>query len=572
MGRVTVVSYDVDTSLTKSSCVDKYIELLGDIEKKIEKLNIKEDTEFSKECDELVKYINTKNGELTECHKQNLLEPSFNFKEGMKGYINNYDKYYECLRKSASLVKESFELKISCEEHQDCNKAVALTEEGEAETEIESSSPEDSSEAQGSLKLNQTKADEERSKEQSTILEFPPRKVSSDKAEGPDIQTSGQGADQYSNITGLTETPAQPVHEGDHSTPKESEKQSSIPSAEIDSNGDVDLSLTPEASDLSKSISPTNSINDPYVDGEIEGNPEQLNSPPNVQSLGSKTDDGNVHTIEGSGDDNSMGNVSDDLNQDRTVTQNADTAVRATIATPAMVQVTDDKGACSEVFDGQTHRQQACQIGHIRAQSVPNSGYSDTGLSLQNLASLNSGDYSSQNTTYTPSGKSGSVSKNLHVSVLSLEILSDSSPKVAPQKETCNKEGECPQERLQTPKGQNQKESSCHNQLTLWEKDTCPNNEESQQGKSYLEMGGGSYELSEEMPYKNYIQIGIIILAIILLLALLLKFTPLGFIFSNKRKKIRKNMQEKVQRVLLQPPYNNERNISMAYGHLGRFV
>lgn len=526
MGHVTVISYDVDTKLTPSSCVDKYIELLGDIEKKIEKLNIKEDTEISEKCDELVKYINTKNGELTECHKQNLLDRSFNFKDGMKENIHNYDKYYQCLGKSSSPVKKSVELKNSCEEHQDCNKVVASTEEVEAETEIESSFTEDSSEAQGSPKLNQPKADKERSKEQSTILELPSIKVSSDKAEGLDTKIPEQGTDQYSNITGLTETPAQPVHEGDHSTPKESEKQSSIPSAEIDSNGDVDLSLTPEASDLSKSISPTNSINDPSAAGEIEGIPEQLDNPPNEQSVGSKTDDGKVHTVEGSGNENSMGNVIDDLTQVQKDTENEDTAVRSTTAAPALVQVTDDKEACSEVFDGQTHGQQACQIGHIQAQSFPNSGSSDT----------------------------------------------DRPPKVAPQKETCNKEGECPQERLQTPKGQNQKESSCHNQLTLWEKDTCPNNEESQQGTSYLEMGGGSYELSEEMPYKNYIQIGIIILAIILLLALLLKFTPLGFIFSNKRKKIRKNMQEKVQRVLLLPPYNNERNISMAYGHLGRFV
>ncbi|KMZ80610.1 hypothetical protein PVIIG_04395 [Plasmodium vivax India VII] len=306
MGRVTVVSYDVDTSLTKSSCVDKYIELLGDIEKKIEKLNIKEDTEISKECDELVKYINTKNGELTECHKQNLLDRSFNFKDGMKENIHNYDKYYQCLGKSSSPVKKSVELKNSCEEHQDCNKVVASTEEVEAETEIESSFTEDSSEAQGSPKLNQPKADKERSKEQSTILELPSIKVSSDKAEGLDTKIPEQGTDQYSNITGLTETPAQPVHEGDHSTPKESEKQSSIPSAEIDSNGDVDLSLTPEASDLSKSISPTNSINDPSAAGEIEGNPEQLDSPINVQALGSKTVNGKVHSVEGSGDENSM--------------------------------------------------------------------------------------------------------------------------------------------------------------------------------------------------------------------------------------------------------------------------
>ncbi|VUZ95661.1 PIR protein [Plasmodium vivax] len=554
MGRVTVVSYDVDTSLTKSSCVDKYIELLGDIEKKIEKLNIKEDTEISKECDELVRYINSKNVELTECYKQKLLDHSFNFKEGMKGFINNYDKYYQCLRKSASLFKESFELKNSCEEHQDCNKAVAPTEEGEAEMEIESPSPEDSSEAQGSPKLKQPKADEEKSKEQSAISEFPSRKLLSDKAEGPDTQISGQGTDQYSNVTSLTETPSQPVYEGDHSAPKESETQSSIRSAQIGSNGDVVSSLTTEASDSSKSFSSTISITDPPVAHEIEDNPEQLHSPPNEQSLGSKTDYGKVHTVEGSGDENSMGKVSEDLTQVQRVTENADTAVRDTIAAYGMVEETDNEEACPEVFNSGTDSQQARQIGHIGAQSLPNSASSDTGLSIQNLASVNSGDYSSQNTSYTPSGETANVDKNTHT------------------RKTCNKEGQCQEKSLQKLEDPNQKEFSFHKQPTLCGKDKCPNNEEIQQGKAYFEKGDGSYELSEEMPYKNYIQIGIIILAIILLLALLLKFTPLGFIFSNKRKKIRKNMQEKVQRVLLQPPYNNERNISMAYGHLGRFV
>ncbi|GAB69552.1 hypothetical protein PCYB_003010 [Plasmodium cynomolgi strain B] len=246
MGGVIVTTYEVDTKLTEYGCMNKYVALLDDIEKKIEELNIKEDIENPQECDELVKYINKKYGELAECHKQKLLNRSFNFKEELKGFLNNYDKYYQCLRKSASPFKEPIELKTSCEENQDFNEGVARTEEGEAETEIESPSLEDNSEAQGSLELIQSKADEEKSKEQSAISAFQSTKMPYDKAEGPDTQTSGEGTYQYSRITSLNETPSQPIVEGDHSAPNESGKQSSIHSEKIGSNGDVVSSLTLE--------------------------------------------------------------------------------------------------------------------------------------------------------------------------------------------------------------------------------------------------------------------------------------------------------------------------------------
>ncbi|GAW83201.1 variable surface protein [Plasmodium gonderi] len=69
---------------------------------------------------------------------------------------------------------------------------------------------------------------------------------------------------------------------------------------------------------------------------------------------------------------------------------------------------------------------------------------------------------------------------------------------------------------------------------------------------------------TQEIPYKKYIIMIIVPLAIILLCILLIKYTPLGTLFTKKKRKKRKVMKEKLQ-VLLEPSLASERRIQLAY-------
>ncbi|CAG9485537.1 unnamed protein product [Plasmodium vivax] len=72
----------------------------------------------------------------------------------------------------------------------------------------------------------------------------------------------------------------------------------------------------------------------------------------------------------------------------------------------------------------------------------------------------------------------------------------------------------------------------------------------------------------EEPSLKNYITIIAMILGGILFCALLSKFTPLGTVFSRKKKKKKKEIEKKLQRILSGEASIEERNVYMPYGQL----
>ncbi|CAI7718708.1 hypothetical protein PVPAM_050010100 [Plasmodium vivax] len=70
----------------------------------------------------------------------------------------------------------------------------------------------------------------------------------------------------------------------------------------------------------------------------------------------------------------------------------------------------------------------------------------------------------------------------------------------------------------------------------------------------------------DPMSIKTYITYSLIPLAFILLLMLIIKFTPLGMLFTKKKRKNRKLMNERLQRILLDNSNLRQRNVPLAYG------
>ncbi|GAW82729.1 variable surface protein [Plasmodium gonderi] len=70
------------------------------------------------------------------------------------------------------------------------------------------------------------------------------------------------------------------------------------------------------------------------------------------------------------------------------------------------------------------------------------------------------------------------------------------------------------------------------------------------------------------IPYKNYMIMILVPLTIILIMTLLVKFTPLGMLFTKKKRKKRKHMNEKLQKVLLDRTPATETRVHLAYSYL----
>ncbi|KMZ98958.1 hypothetical protein PVNG_05670 [Plasmodium vivax North Korean] len=76
----------------------------------------------------------------------------------------------------------------------------------------------------------------------------------------------------------------------------------------------------------------------------------------------------------------------------------------------------------------------------------------------------------------------------------------------------------------------------------------------------------GYITYNDGIPYQKYIVNGLLPLIAVLLLIILIKFTPLGTIFTKKKRKKQNDMNEKLQRVLQQPSAESEqRRIPFSY-------
>ncbi|GAW84017.1 variable surface protein [Plasmodium gonderi] len=76
-----------------------------------------------------------------------------------------------------------------------------------------------------------------------------------------------------------------------------------------------------------------------------------------------------------------------------------------------------------------------------------------------------------------------------------------------------------------------------------------------------------SIQVDQGISLKAYIIIALIPLVIILLLTFLIKHTSLGMFFKKKKRRKRKGMNEKLQRILLGPSNARERRVHLAYSY-----
>ncbi|GAW84465.1 variable surface protein [Plasmodium gonderi] len=72
---------------------------------------------------------------------------------------------------------------------------------------------------------------------------------------------------------------------------------------------------------------------------------------------------------------------------------------------------------------------------------------------------------------------------------------------------------------------------------------------------------------NHEIIYKKYIIMVLVPLAIILILMLIIKYTHFRIIFTKKKRKKRKMINEKLQRVLLGPAAAREKHVQFAYSY-----
>ncbi|SCA83775.1 VIR protein [Plasmodium vivax] len=127
MGSITINIYDKDQTLDSQECLERYFEILENIQGSIAEFERKEYADFNKDWEELIKYINEQKKKLKICYDRNLLEIHLNSDADISGFYRKCNANPKCLNYISPQDKKLTELKDDTEtscEGRNCGKKV----------------------------------------------------------------------------------------------------------------------------------------------------------------------------------------------------------------------------------------------------------------------------------------------------------------------------------------------------------------------------------------------------------------------------------------------------------------
>ncbi|KMZ88814.1 hypothetical protein PVBG_05610 [Plasmodium vivax Brazil I] len=648
MGSITINIYDKDQTLDSQECLERYFEILENIQGSIAEFERKEYADFNKDWEELIKYINEQKKKLKICYDRNLLEIHLNSDADISGFYRKCNANPKCLNYISPQDKKLTELKDDTEtscEGRNCGKKVkaAKGKTGVKTPQLnEKGSVMKTLETQKSQGQGENHVDGKEPRQEQVISQDHPHVISLRPSVEPKSDGSEPKLDHHSNPHIPIDNPTQrlgiapqPTHRALDSNPSDSSLQNS-------SEGDspsigTSQGKTPETVASQRDTRNSQTLNDNAhgkqavgsqtyeehtsvdkdavvasatenrdVGTSISGNPGHRNPPPIVTdgavdgsiSLPSVGATGIRGTTELSGHaiysvECTTGSALPGEVDTTKAAGNSPTDSKAADEVLG-VEAKQDKVPCSEnPCNNDSH--QVFSVGTSCSEALSNcqkiQGNRDSSASVSNSAELQM-DNSTQSKPHTEQEASDQGNE--------LQKEKTRTDRESNQEVHSGKEHRSNMQQSQTQGGHEGSTEGLHH----------VNHETSEGGKQYLQdkhpqpttcvptstindgetlvssqsnrsgagatgeavtTGSGNVldifnRLFSNVPYKEYIMMALVPLAIILLLTFLIKFTPLGTFFTKKKKKEQKKMNEKLQRVLSEyPAQMNERNIPFSY-------
>ncbi|KMZ85842.1 hypothetical protein PVBG_01352 [Plasmodium vivax Brazil I] len=642
MGGVTIKVYDKDQTLDTQECLRIYGKILDEIQGRIAEFNGKKHTDFNKDWEELIKYINEQKNELKTCYDRNLLGIHLNSDADINGFYRKCKANPKCLHYMSPQDKELIELKdgteTSCEGH-NCGKQVkaAKGKAGEGTLHLnEKGSRMQTLETQKSQGPNGNPIDGKESRQKQVISQDPRDVISLRPSVEPNSDGSEPKGGHHSSDPGPTDipiqrlgVPPQPIHSVLGSNPDNPSPQSGS-EGESPPTG-ITQEKTPETIAHQRDSHDSQTLNDnahggksvdsqtdkthPPVDGDVSVDPNTENLAEGTSVSGKHDDGDSLHTVA-----NRVGNertsvppvgtanvgsgvvASGDTPPGLNGIKHGTTISEGDVTKAADNASTDSKSSDDAILDAgdkqgkppgreKPHNNDPSQVlsgGTSCTKVLPNGQKiqcnQDSSVSVSNSAELQRGNstQSEPHTEQEATGRESQLQKEktqIHEKS-NQEVHSDMEHHSQTQ-QLQNQEGH--QGSTQGLHHGNQETSggkhylkdkrsqsttcvpnSANNYVKTLERSQDNRSEAGDTGEAVTTGSGNVLDIINsfflDAPYKEYSMMALVPLAIILLLTFLIKFTPLGTLFTKKK------MNEKLQRVLSEyPTQRDERNIPFSY-------
>ncbi|CAI7721634.1 PIR protein [Plasmodium vivax] len=621
MGGITINVYDRNQALNSQDCIRTYVDVLDDIQGRIAEFEENEHVNFHKDWEQLIKYINEQKNELKICYDRKLLEIHLNSNEDIIRFYRKCNSNPKCRNYILPQDKELIELKdgteASCEKDRDCGNQVKATKEkaSEGTSQLnEKDSRIQTLESQKSQGPNENSIDGKESRQDQAISQDQHDVKSRETSVGPDSEGSEPKVvhsnphipiDNQIQRIGI---PSQQTHSVLGSNPDN-------PSPQSRSEGESPPTGIPQGK-TSETIDPkSDAPNSQPLNGNANG----------AQNVGSQTDE--EHTSVNK--DGAVASTTANRAAGTSISGNpadrspppivTDRAVDGGISLPSVgtagIGVTTElsghaissvESTTGSALPGEVDTTKAA--GNSPTDSKAADAVLDVGANQgkaacsENLRNNDSGQEFTGGTSCTealPSNQEILGNKVSSASVSdSAELQMDNSIKSEPytgqeatglerqsQKEKTQKGGESHQEVHSDTENHSHRQSSQNQEghqgstggvlHVNHEKSERINLQENPSVAGTAEEAASPWNgnilymfnrLFSEGQYKEYIMMALVPLAIILLLTFLIKFTPMGTLFTKKKKKKQQKMNEKLQRVLSEyPAQMNERSIPFSY-------
>ncbi|KMZ77228.1 hypothetical protein PVIIG_06405 [Plasmodium vivax India VII] len=257
-GTISITIFDSSNILDPHKCLDKYEEVVEDIEDKIDQFN-RQQNNGCEEWVKLIEHINIKKKDLEECYKRQFLTLYLNRSDKIRGFRDKYAKHRECPNNPAYRAEGPDKLQAktedSCEAKKNCGEitkpskqqAEPKAEEGKSQPGLDTKTPERRiAEKQKLLQTGHPPAQKEEPSQEKLIQQVPHDTNPSDDSDETHVKTLKSRGKHPSGIPEELESQAE-----SSSTLEASADQKYTSSKEISFDGDSDPDGSSEAVGLS---------------------------------------------------------------------------------------------------------------------------------------------------------------------------------------------------------------------------------------------------------------------------------------------------------------------------------
>ncbi|CAI7721813.1 hypothetical protein, conserved [Plasmodium vivax] len=546
-------------SYLSSTCTNSYFKFIQEIEQEIEKLYKVRHEDFCRRCGNIKQRINGKDREFKECNVHNskplkLIENN----ETIKTFINDCPKFQQCIHNRQSHVKKNALPKQSkedqCNGKSHCEKVTApKAEGGKPQREfVAESSGRRSSQIQGPLSKVTGHGDEEVSREPRVTLQSQNGIISPGNADRMNVGGSDPKVDNNARTSEQAETKTKqipalvpPASTESNGSPSDSSQQNSSTgeSGPISTSEEKVLDKDSAQSGLSgvQNVKDSTPRDHNLGDNTAEvpdGSVPVLVPGISVTEVPKETDAHGQYLIPGNDNDRDSGSESAD---DITDSSTYPGGVTSTLSEANNGGGDHSKDPVESVNKGSTKSQ--CDNTKFASVNVPRSEGSRGATEVKCVEA----EKMTQEVTYNHIVQNGECG-------------------------TCKGEHSNHDNKLLQ-----QEEKVFH--LGIFNSGICsvgnslriPADKNVQPVIEVRVPTGDNYHLNnisendDVIPYQKYIINGLLPLVFIILLTLLIKFTPLGTLFTKKKRRKQKQMNEKLQRVLSEPSATRERSVPFSY-------